>query len=106
MNQILLIWLCAAAIASGGFLMMWIVAVLSETALSKNPRVSLEKHRVSIFAQSDVLEYELRLSLMAGVFRRMDIIVLIPRNDPSEAEMTDLILKMRRRHKNIFYKMI
>lgn len=106
MNQILLIWLCAAAIASGGLLVLWIFAMVSGTALSKNPRVSLEDDRVAIFARSDTLEYELRLALTASVFRRRDIIVLIARNDPSEAEMTDLILKMRRRHKNIFYKMI
>ena len=106
MNQTLLIWLYAVALATIYLLIALAVSIFSRLWLRKNPKTSFAKHVIEIDTEPDALEYELRLALAASAFRKTDIVVLIGGRSPTRREAMDIVRRMRRRHKNIFYKMI
>ena len=106
MNPTLLIWLYAAALAAIYLLIALVVSICSRLWLRKNPKISIAKHVIEIDTEPDALEYELRLALATSVFRKTDIVVLIGGRSPARRETLDIVRRMRRRHKNISYKMI
>ena len=103
MNQTLLIWLYAIALAAAYLLIALAVSVFSRLSLKRSGS-SVGKHIIEIDTETDSLEYELRLALAASAFQKTDIIVWIGGRSPTKREALDIVRRMRRRHKNIFYK--
>ena len=103
MNQTLLLWLYAAGISVGYMLIYVLVFCFSRRSLFQKDRLLRTGERMELLADGDSLEYDLRLALAASGFRRMDIIVRIPKNAEMRDDMIDTVRMMRRRHKNIFY---
>jgi hypothetical protein len=106
MNQTLLIWLYAVALAAIYLFVALAVSIFSRLSLRKNPKSSISEQVIEIDTETELLEYELRLALAASAFRKTNIIVFIGAESPSGREALDIVRRMRRRHKNIFYKMI
>ncbi len=105
MNPVVRIWIYGAALAA---IYLWIaltISIFSRRSLRKR-YASVTKNRIELRAKADALEYELRLALLASVFYRADIVVRIDGDEAQREEAMDIVRRMRRRHKNIFCKMI
>jgi len=64
-----------------------------------------EEDAILLYVEAEALEYYLRMALAASGSRRLDIIVNIPKTDGKKDEMKKIVCAMRRKHKNIFYRM-
>ena len=64
-----------------------------------------EEKAILLYVEAEALEYYLRIALAASGTERLDIIVNIPRTDIRKDEMKQIVYAMRRKHKNIFYRM-
>ncbi|MBE6665303.1 MAG: hypothetical protein E7603_03645 [Ruminococcaceae bacterium] len=72
----------------------------------KKINASWEENAILLYVEAEALEYYLRMALAASGNKRQDIIVNIPRTDSRKDEMKAIVCAMRRKHKNIFYRMI
>ena len=102
-SQLLHIFLCAACIALLYLFFYVIVVRFACAELSKSGALR-EKDAIQIYAQADSLEYYLRIALAASAADHMTIIVNIPKTDSRKNERKEIVRMMRRRHKNIFYR--
>ena len=66
---------------------------------------SWEENAILLYVEADSLEYYLRMALVASGNKHLDIIVNIPKTDSRKDEMKEIVYAMRRKHKNIFYRM-
>lgn len=64
-----------------------------------------EENAILLYVEAEALEYYLRMALAASGKKRLDIIVNISRTDSKKDEMKGIVYAMRRKHKNIFYRM-
>ena len=64
-----------------------------------------EENAILLYVEAEALEYYLRMALAASGDRRLDIIVNIPKTESRKDEMKEIVRAMRRKHKNIFYRM-
>ena len=64
-----------------------------------------EEDAILLYVEAEALEYYLRMALAASGTKRSDIIVNISRTDSRKEEMKGIVYAMRRKHKNIFYRM-
>jgi len=103
-NQLFYLFLCAAGIALIYLVFYFLVVRYARAELSRSGAVR-EKDAIQIYADADSLEYYLRVALAASVPDRMTIVVNIPKHDRRRSEMKAIVRMMRRRHKNIFYRM-
>jgi hypothetical protein len=106
MNPIFAIWTCAAAITALYLLGYFCVFRYAQRTICCHRNTHLQNDTIEIYANARALEYDIRLSLVLADVKRLRIIVNIPKNDAASAEMLDTVRMMRRRHKNIFYRMI
>ena len=106
MNQMLLLWLYAAGISAGYMLIYIFVFCFSRRAVFKKGKASRAENCIELRSDVESLEYDLRLALAANAFRRMDIVVRIPKNAEVRDDMIDIVRMMRRRYKNIFYQLV
>jgi hypothetical protein len=104
-SQILWLCLCAAGIA--------VLYLIGHLGLCRYARAELsrsgavwENDAIQIYAEADSLEYYLRVAIAASSDDRVTIIVNIPKNNGRKNEMRETVRMMRRRHKNIFYRMM
>ena len=63
-----------------------------------------EENAILLYVEAEALEYYLRMALVASGDRRLDIIVNIPKTECRKDEMKGIVHAMRRKHKNIFYR--
>lgn len=61
---------------------------------------------IEVYADAKSLEYYTRCALMAADENRISVIVYVPRAHIEKDEMLDTIAKLRRRHKNLTYRLI
>jgi hypothetical protein len=106
MNISQLSWLClsAAGIAFLYFVLYFCIYEYARAELSRSG-ASWEDDAIQIYAEADSLEYYLRIAIAANANDRVPIIVNISENDSRKNEMKQIVRMMRRRHKNIFYRM-
>ena len=97
-SHLFYLFLCSAVIAA-----LYIVCRFASAELSRSGAVR-EKDSIQIYAEADSLEYYLRVALAASESDHMTIVVNIPRHDGRKQEMKAIVRMMRRRHKNIFYR--
>ena len=64
-----------------------------------------EENAILLYVEAEALEYYLRLAIVASGREHLDIIVNIPRTDGQKEEMKEIVYAMRRKYKNIFYRM-
>ena len=107
MNISQLSWLClsAAGIAFLYFILYFLIFRYARAELSRSG-ASWEDDAIQIYAEADSLEYYLRIAIAANANDRVPIIVNISESDGKKNEMRETVRMMRRRHKNIFYKMM
>ena len=107
MNISQLSWLClsAAGIAFLYFILYFLIFRYARAELSRSG-ASWEDDAIQIYAEADSLEYYLRIAIAASANDCMQIIVNISENDSRKNEMRETVRMMRRRHKNIFYRMM
>ena len=102
-NHLFYLFLCAACIALLYLLFYFLIIRYARVELSRSGAVR-EKDAIQIYAEVDSLEYYLRVALAASASDRMTIVVNIPKHDRRKSEMKAIVRMMRRRHKNIFYR--
>lgn len=107
MNISQLSWLClsAAGIAFLYLVLYFLIFRYARAELSRSG-ASWEDDAIQIYAEADSLEYYLRIAIAANANDRVPIIVNISESDGKKNEMRETVRMMRRRHKNIFYKMM
>ena len=107
MNISQLSWLClsAAGIAILYLVLYFCICEYARAELSRSG-ASWEDDAIQIYAEADSLEYYLRIAIAASANDRVSIIVNISKNDNRKNEMREIVRMMRRRHKNIFYRMM
>ena len=64
-----------------------------------------EENAILLYVEADALEYYIRLAIAASGTKHTDIIVNIPKTDSQKDEMKEIVYAMRRKYKNIFYRM-
>ena len=104
-NQILWLCLSAAGIAFLYFIFCFFICEYARAELSRSG-ASWEDDAIQIYAEADSLEYYLRIAIAASASDRVPIIVNISASDGKRNEMKQTVRMMRRRHKNIFYRMM
>ena len=102
-GQLLTIVICALTIALLYSLVHFIIFRFASAELSKSG-ASRERDAIRIYADAESLEYYLRVAIAASGRERLTIIVHIRKDDPGQNEMKAIVRMMRRRHKNIFYR--
>lgn len=107
MNIYQILWLCLSAlgIAFLYFIFHFCICEYARAELSRSG-ASWEDDAIQIYADADSLEYYLRIAIAASESGRVPIIANISASDPKKNEMRETVRMMRRRHKNIFYRMI
>ena len=103
-NEILWLCLCAAGIAFLYLIFYFGFCRYARAELLHGGALR-EKDAIQIYAEAESLEYYLRVAIAASGAERLTIIVNIPKNDGKKDEMKEIVRMMRRRHKNIFYRM-
>ena len=103
-SQLFNLCLCAAGVALV-YLLFYCLSVRYASAELSKSGASVVKDAIQIYASADSLEYYLRIAIAASGGDRVTIIVNIPKNDGRKHEMKEIVRMMRRRHKNIFYRM-
>ena len=103
--QALSLCFCALGIALIYLILYDLVVRYASAELSASGALR-EKDAIQIYARADSLEYYLRVALAASASDRITIIVNISKNDRNKDEMKEIVHMMRRRHKNIFYRMM
>lgn len=103
-SQWLGLCLCAAGIALVYLIFYFFICRYARVELSRGGSLR-EKDAIQIYASADSLEYYLRVAIAASGADRVSIIVNIPKHDSKRNEMKEIVRMMRRRHKNIFYRM-
>lgn len=88
------------------YLCLYVLFFRFARAELKKIDVVREENAILLYVEADALEYYLRMALIASGNKRLDIIVNIPRTDGKKDEMKAIVCAMRRKHKNIFYRMI
>ena len=102
-SHLFYLFLCSAGIAALYLVCRFLICRFASAELSRSGAVR-EKDSIQIYAEADSLEYYLRVALAASAMDRMTIIVNIPKHDGRKQEMKAIVRMMRRRHKNIFYR--
>ena len=107
MNIPPIVWLClsAAGIAFLYFVLYFLLCRYARAELSRGG-ASWEDDSIQIYAEADSLEYYLRIAIAASANDRVAIVVNISESDGRKNEMRETVRMMRRRHKNIFYRMM
>ena len=103
-SQLFYLFVSAAGIAVLYLIFRFLIFRFACVELSRGGAVR-QRDAIQIFAEADSLEYYLRVALAASTPDRMTIIVNIPKHDTRKGEMKAIVRMMRRRHKNIFYRM-
>ena len=103
-SQLFDLCLCAAGVAFIYLISHRLIVWYASAELSKSG-ASVEDDAIQIYADADSLEYYLRIAIAANADDRVTIIVNIPKSDVRKDEMKEIVRMMRRRHKNIFYRM-
>ncbi len=103
-SHLFYLFLCAVGIALLYLVFYFLVVRYARAELSRSG-AAREKDAIQIYAEADSLEYYLRVALAASAVDRMTIVVNIPKHDKRKSEMKAIVHMMRRRHKNIFYRM-
>ena len=104
-SQILWLCLCAAGIAVLYLIGHFGLCRYARAELSRGG-ASWEDDSIQIYAEADSLEYYLRVAIAASANDRVAIVVNISESDGRKNEMRETVRMMRRRHKNIFYRMM
>ncbi|MBQ3490038.1 MAG: hypothetical protein IJA86_05580 [Clostridia bacterium] len=65
-----------------------------------------EENAILLYVEAEALEYYLRMAIAVSGCEQVDIIVNIPKTESKKEEMKDIIYTMRRKYKNIYYRMI
>ena len=106
MNTSHVIWLCLCAVGIAFLYLVcyFLICRYARAELSKSGALR-EKDSIQIYAEAESLEYYLRVAIAASGPNRVTIVVNIPKTDGKKNEMKDIVRMMRRRHKNIFYRM-
>lgn len=63
-----------------------------------------EEKNILLYVDAEKLEYYLRMALVASGTKHLNIIVNISKTDRKKEEMKEIVYAMRRKHKNIFYR--
>ena len=71
----------------------------------KKINVEWEENALLLYVEAEALEYYLRLAIATSGNKHLDIIVNIPKTDSRKDEMKEIVYAMRRKYKNIFYRM-
>lgn len=97
---------CVFAIAIA-FVYLFLYFLLFRFARAELKKIdaSWEENAILLYVEAEALEYYLRMALAASGNKQMDIIVNIPKTDDKKDEMKEIVYAMRRKHKNIFYRM-
>ena len=103
-SQILWLCLCATGIAVLYLICHFCICRYARAELSRSG-ASWEDDAIQIYAEAESLEYYLRVAIAASANDRVTIIVNISWSDRKKNEMRETVRMMRRRHKNIFYRM-
>ena len=103
-NQILWLCLSAAGIAVLYLVLYFCICEYARAELFRSG-ASWADDAIQIYADADSLEYYLRIAIAASASDRVPIIVNISASDGKRNEMKQTVRMMRRRHKNIFYRM-
>ena len=106
MNQIFMIWLFAAGIFAVYLLIHIGVVVLFREELSESGVCLREEDSIHIYAKAESLEYYLRAAILSSGNQKTAIIVNIPKTDGKREDMIETVRMMRRKYKNISYRMI
>lgn len=97
---------CAFAIAIALiYLFLYFLLFRFARAELKKIDASWEENTILLYVEAEALEYYLRMALAASGNKQIDIIVNIPKTDDKKDEMKEIVYAMRRKHKNIFYRM-
>ena len=104
-TQLLSLCFCALGIALIYLVLYELVVRYASAELSASGALR-EKDAIQIYARADSLEYYLRVAIAASASDRITIIVNISKDDKNKDEMKETVRMMRRRHKNIFYRMM
>ena len=102
-DQILCLCLSAAGIAFLYFIFYFCIFEYARAELARSG-ASWEDDAIQIYAEAESLEYYLRIALASSANDRVTIIVNISGSDPKKNEMKEIVRMMRRRHKNIFFR--
>ncbi len=103
-SEIFWLCLCAATIAFLYLICYFLICRYARAELLRSGALR-EKDAIQIYAEVESLEYDLRMAIAASGMTRVTIIVNIAENDGNKNEMKETVRMMRRKHKNIFYRM-
>ena len=97
---------CAfAAVIALVYLLLYFLFFRFARAELKKVDAAWEEDAILLYVEAEALEYYLRIALAASGNKRLDIIVNISKTDSRKNEMKEIVYAMRRKHKNIFYRM-
>lgn len=99
-----MIFLFAIVIALAYLLLYFLFFRFARAELKKID-AKREENAILLYVEADALEYYIRLAIAASGTKHMDIIVNIPKTDSQKDEMKEIVYAMRRKYKNIFYRM-
>ncbi len=104
MNFWLKILICAVFVAVLYLVFRIMMVLFADSELFRSELVQRKENAIEIFAEIDSLEYYLRLALAAS--DEIAIVVYIGKGCAYQDEMTDIVTRMHREHKNVSYRLI
>ena len=88
------------------YLLLYYLFFRFATAELKKIDAKREENAILLYVEAEALEYYLRLAIATSGNKHLDIIVNIPKTDSRKDEMKEIVYVMRRKYKNIYYRMI
>ena len=79
--------------------------VFAEHEIDSSEETMRKNDAIEVFADVESLEYYVRVAL-AAADERMAVVVYVKKNCADKADMIDIISKLKKRHKNLSYRLI
>ena len=87
------------------FVFRILILIFASHELDRSEKIIRKEDSLEVFADADSLEYYLRCALAASD-GKVEIVVYIRKNSDDKADMLDILMKLKRNHKNLSYRLI
>lgn len=82
-----------------------VIQIFAQTELQRSCFVKRREDAIEIYADTEALEYYVRLAL-AVADGRISVVAYLKKDSAEKADMLDTVLRFRRTHKNLSYQWI
>ncbi len=87
------------------FVFRVLLVIFAGRELDRSERIARKSDVIEVFADVDSLEYYVRCALTAAS-DKIEVVVYIRKDSADKDDMLDILMKLKRNHRNLSYRLI